>query len=126
MTLSGRLVSRLRLRRRTTLLLAAVLALTALAGTAETLVRHRIADRIATVAGKRLGTAPDVGLGVTPALWQPARGTFPDVEPTADGVSARHTTGLAVDARPRQVRRSGKGGGVAGSSSRPRSPAPSP
>ncbi|KOV58164.1 DUF2993 domain-containing protein [Streptomyces sp. MMG1121] len=116
MTFSGRILSRLRPRRRTALVLATVLALTALVGTTETLVRHLIAERIATVAGKRLGTTPGVGLGATPALWQLARGTFPDVELTADGVSARHMTGLAVDAHLRQVRRSGRGG-VVGSSS---------
>ncbi|WP_225826959.1 DUF2993 domain-containing protein [Streptomyces naphthomycinicus] len=115
MTLSGRPPSGPRPRRRPALVLAAVLTLTALTGTAETVVRNRIADRIAAVAGERLGTTPDVGLGATPALWQLARGTFPDVELTADGVSARHLTGLAVDARLHQVRRSGKGGTVGSS-----------
>ncbi|AYG78017.1 hypothetical protein DWB77_00124 [Streptomyces hundungensis] len=95
-------------------MLTAVIALTALAGTAEAVARHRIA----TVTGKRLGTTPDVGLGATPALWQLARGNLPDVELTANGVSARRMTGLDIDAHLRQVRRSGKGGsgGTVGSS----------
>ncbi|MFJ4581073.1 LmeA family phospholipid-binding protein [Streptomyces echinatus] len=116
MTLSGRPVFRPRLRRRTAIVLCTVLALTALAGTAEALVRHRIAGRVAAVAGERLGTTPDVGLGATPALWQVARGSLPDVELTANGVSARHMTGLAIDAHLRQVRRSGQGGTVGSSS----------
>ncbi|MBX7553344.1 DUF2993 domain-containing protein [Streptomyces sp. tea 10] len=116
MTLSGRVASRLCPGRRTALVPAAVLPLTAVADTAEALVRHRIAERIATVVGTRLGTTPDVGLGDMPALWQLARGTFPDVELTADGVSARHVIGLAVDAHLHQVRRSGEGGAVGSSS----------
>ncbi|WP_251094230.1 DUF2993 domain-containing protein [Streptomyces sp. Caat 7-52] len=115
MTLFRPPVSWLRARRRTTVALAAVLALATLVGTAEAVVRDRIADRIAAMAAKRLGTTPDVGLGTTPALWQLARGTLPDVELTADGVAARRMTGLTVDARLRQVRRNGQGGTVGSS-----------
>ncbi|MBY8842193.1 DUF2993 domain-containing protein [Streptomyces sp. SP2-10] len=115
MTLSRPPVSWLRARRRTTAVLAAALALATLVGTAEAVVRDRIADRIAAMAAKRLGTTPDVGLGTTPALWQLARGTLPDVELTADGVAARRMTGLTVDARLRQVRRNGHGGTVGSS-----------
>ncbi|MBL1084671.1 DUF2993 domain-containing protein [Streptomyces actinomycinicus] len=116
MTLFGSPPSWLRARRRTTVVLTVVLTLAAaLTGTAEVTVRDRIADRIAAAAGKRLGTTPDVGLGSTPALWQLARGTLPDVELTADGVATRHMTGLAVDAHLHQVRRSGKGGTVGSS-----------
>ncbi|MBL1106823.1 DUF2993 domain-containing protein [Streptomyces sp. 5-8] len=115
MTLFRPPVSWLRARRRTTAVLAAALALATLVGTAEAVVRDRIADRIAAMAAKRLGTTPDVGLGTTPALWQLARGTLPDVELTADGVAARRMTGLTVDARLRQVRRNGHGGTVGSS-----------
>ncbi|MER6980925.1 LmeA family phospholipid-binding protein [Streptomyces carpinensis] len=62
-----------------------------------------------TLAGKRLGTRPAVGLGGTPALLQLERGSLPDVELTAHGVSARHMTGLGIEAHLRKVRRSGKG-----------------
>ncbi|WP_328322999.1 LmeA family phospholipid-binding protein [Streptomyces sp. NBC_00455] len=104
MTFSGGLVSVLRSRRRTVAAGAVAPALAALAATADSLVR----GRIATVAGERPGTAPDVGVGATPALWQLARGAFTDVELTADGVSVRHLTGLGIDAHLRQLRRSGK------------------
>ncbi|QNT91985.1 hypothetical protein HEP81_01656 [Streptomyces griseofuscus] len=114
MTFFGRLVG-LGFPRRTVVSLASVLVLATLVGTAEAVTRGRIADRIATAAAKRLGTRPAVGLGATPVLWQLARGAFADVELTADDVAARHLTGLRVDARLSQVRRSRKGGTVGSS-----------
>ncbi|MEU1198066.1 DUF2993 domain-containing protein [Streptomyces sp. NPDC005813] len=92
-------------RRRTAVAALTVLALGGGAVTAEAVVRHRVGDRFATAAAERLGTVPDVGLGGTPVLMQLSRGAFPDVELTADGVTARRMTGLGVDVHLRDVRR---------------------
>ncbi|OIK00189.1 hypothetical protein BIV23_26945 [Streptomyces monashensis] len=83
------------------------LALSGTVGMAELVCRNRIGERFATEAGKRLGRTPSVDLGATPALLQLARGSFPDVELTADGVTVRRMSGLGIDAHLHQVRRGG-------------------
>ncbi|MFH8339370.1 DUF2993 domain-containing protein [Streptomyces sp. AM6-12] len=104
MTVFGRLISRAGARRRVTLAVVAALAPTGTVGVAELVCRGKIGERFAKEAGKRLGRTPSVDLGATPALWQLARGSFPDVELTADGVTTRRISGLGIAAHLRKVR----------------------
>ncbi|WP_208899017.1 DUF2993 domain-containing protein [Streptomyces incarnatus] len=107
MTVFGRLISRAGARRRVTLAVVAAFALTGTVGMAEFVCRDRIGERFATEAGKRLGRTPGVDVGARPVLWQLARGSFPDVGLTADGVTVRRMSGLGIDAHLHQVRRCG-------------------
>ncbi|MFE1198549.1 DUF2993 domain-containing protein [Streptomyces olivaceoviridis] len=112
MTFFGRLSARVGARRRIAVAVATTLVLAGATGTAELVARNKIGERFATAAGTKLGKAPDVDLGGTPALWQLARGSFPNVALTANGVTVRRMKGLDIDARLRQVRRSSHGASV--------------
>ncbi|MGW2649951.1 LmeA family phospholipid-binding protein [Streptomyces sp. NPDC001393] len=106
MTVFGRLISRAGARRRVTLAVVTTVALTGTVGMAGLFSRDKIGERFATGAGKRLGRTPSVDLGATPAQWQLARGSFPDVGLTADDVTVRRMSKLGIDAHLHQVRRS--------------------